>query len=116
MLNPQNWARNWVNAWNGRDLDTLLTCYADTIELRSPFAKVYSRDGVVRGKPALREYWGEVLRRLPVLEITLVAVYSGHMAMTLHYRDNNGRNCLETILFNDQEQAIWETACFDRLR
>ena len=31
-------AREWVQAWNRRDLEALLLCYADDVEFRSPLA------------------------------------------------------------------------------
>jgi hypothetical protein len=57
-----------------------------------------------------------MMRRLPGLKLELVAVYTGHLALALHYRDDSGRNCLETVLFDDRDNAIFETACLDRLR
>ena len=47
------------------DLEALLVCYADNIELRSPFAKVFAREGLVRNKDELRTYWAEIMRRMP---------------------------------------------------
>ncbi|QNA85542.1 nuclear transport factor 2 family protein [Sphingomonas sp. So64.6b] len=116
MIFPDKWAASWIEAWNRRDLDDLIGLYGDGIHLRSPFAKVYAEDGVIKGKEALRSYWGEVMRRIPELKLELVAVYTGHLALSFHYRDNNGRNCLETILFDERDKAIFETACLDRLR
>jgi hypothetical protein len=31
-------ARKWVQAWNRRDLEALLLCYADDAEFRSPLS------------------------------------------------------------------------------
>ena len=31
-------AREWVQAWNRRDLESLLACYADDVEFLSPLA------------------------------------------------------------------------------
>jgi ketosteroid isomerase-like protein len=116
MIIPDQWADIWINAWNRRDLDALLALYSDDIQLRSPFAKVYAASGVIKGKEELGRYWGEAMRRIPDLSIEKVAVYKGHLALALHYRDNNGRNCIETVLFNDEDKAIYETACLDKLR
>lgn len=116
MVFPEKWAASWIDAWNRRDLEELLSLYSENIQLRSPFAKVYAADGVIKGKDALRNYWGEVMRRIPNLTLELQAVYSGHLALALHYRDNNQRNCLETVLFDEHDKAVFETACLDRLR
>ena len=31
-------AREWVQVWNRRDLESLLSCYAEDVEFRSPLA------------------------------------------------------------------------------
>lgn len=116
MIFPAKWAEQWVAAWNARDLEALLALYGEDIQLRSPFAKVYARDGVIRGKAELRAYWGEVMRRMPNLNLQLEKVYAGHLALALHYRDDVGRNVIETVLFDDEDKAIFETACLDRPR
>ena len=97
-------------------MEALLALYADDIQLRSPFAKVYAVSGVIKGKEEPRSYWGEAMRRMPNLTPEKVAVYKGHLALALHYRDNSDRNCIETVLFNDRDEAIYETACLDKLR
>lgn len=116
MIYPQGWAEQWIKAWNTRDLPALLSLYADDIQLRSPFARVYAKDGVIRGKAALEAYWSEVMRRNPTLSLDLVAVFTGHLALSLQYRDSNGRNCIETVQFDERDKAIVETACLDRVR
>ncbi len=116
MIYPDRLAREWVDAWSRRDLDVLLGMYAQNIVLHSPFAKLFAREGTIVGKEQLRAYWTEVLRRTPVISIELVDVYSGHQAVTLHYRDGNRRNCMETMLFDEEDNIVLETACLDKLR
>jgi ketosteroid isomerase-like protein len=116
MIIPARWAEKWLAAWNARDLEALLDLYADDIQLKSPFAKVYARDGTIKGKAELRTYWGEVMRRTPNLTLELVQVYAGHMALALHYRDGNGRNVIETVVFDQTDKAVFETACLDKPR
>ena len=110
------WAERWIKGVNDRDLDTALALYSPAIEMRSSFAKVYAGGGVIKGKEALRSYWGELFRRTPLLKLTLLEIYSGHGSFSIHHRDHLGRNCMETVVFNDAGEAIFETACRDRLR
>ncbi len=116
MIIADRWADQWIGAWNRRDLDALLALYAEEIELRSPFAKLYAANGTIRGREQLRSYWGEAMRRMPNLRLEKIAVYTGHLAIALHYQDQNGRSCIETVLFNDQDEAVFETACLDKVR
>jgi ketosteroid isomerase-like protein len=116
MIVADKWAGFWIDAMNRRDLDAILTLYAEDVEIRSPFAKLLATSGVVKGKEELRKYWTEATRRMPHVQIELVAVYNGHMALSLHHRDGNGRNTIETMLFDDQEKVVVQTACLDRVR
>lgn len=110
------WAGFWIDAINRRDLDAILTLYADEIEIRSPFAKLLATGGVVKSKDELRKYWTEAIRRMPVVQIELIAVYNGHMALSLHHRDSIGRNTIETMLFDQHDKVIFQTVCLDRVR
>ncbi len=116
MIYPDRLARGWVDAWNHRELDGLLGMYAQNVVLHSPFAKLFAREGTIVGKEQLRAYWAEVLRRTSEISIELIAIYSGHRAMTLHYRDGNQRNCMETMLFDKDDKIMLATACLDKLR
>jgi ketosteroid isomerase-like protein len=116
MIHPAKFAQQWIEAWNGHDLEMVLSFYAEDIQVRSPFAKLYKSDGIIKGKDALRSYWGEALRRMPNIKFKLIATYSGHMALAIHYEDETGRNVIETMLFNDRDKVVVETACLDRPR
>ena len=51
-------AQNWVDAWNKRDLDAVMTHYADDVSVCSPLVKrrLNNSDGWLHGKSALRDY------------------------------------------------------------
>jgi ketosteroid isomerase-like protein len=71
-------AREWLRAFNARELDALLSLYADDAVHVSPKLRVRrpETEGKVRGKAALREWWRDSFERLPGLryeEITLTA-------------------------------------------
>lgn len=54
-------AREWIDAWSSHELDRILAHYDDDVVLTSPLAVERLRDptGTVRGKAALRAYFGE---------------------------------------------------------
>jgi ketosteroid isomerase-like protein len=58
-------ARRWVTAWNDRDVEAVLSHFADDAVFTSPLADrvLPGSGGVIRGKNALRDYWTEALRR-----------------------------------------------------
>lgn len=71
-------AREWLRAFNARDLDGLLALYSDDAVHVSPKlrARKPETEGKVRGKAALRAWWQDSFDRLPGLryeETTLTA-------------------------------------------
>lgn len=116
MIVTERWADKWIEYWNSGDLNKLMSLYAEKVELRAPFAKIYSDGQFVRGKVELRRYWNEYMRRMPNVTLEKVAVYTGHLALAMHCVDTRGRHGIKTVLFDDNDQAIFETTCLDRVR
>jgi hypothetical protein len=116
MIAPDVLAERWLCAWDRHDIDALLELYNGDIQLRSPFAKVYAQSGIVRGKTELRAYYREIERRIPNLVLRKVALYIGYQTLALHYCDDRGRNCVESVMLNDEGRALMQFASFDRLR
>jgi hypothetical protein len=68
------YAYQWIDAWNRRDVEAVLDHFEDDIVFSSP--KALETVGVpsVRGKSALRQYWVTALRSATSLRFTLVRV------------------------------------------
>ena len=52
---PNDFAPEWIAAWNSRDLDRVLSHYTDDFEMSSPLivALMNEPSGVLHGKPAI---------------------------------------------------------------
>ena len=98
----ERFAADWARHWNNRDLDALLDHFSDDVLWTSPVAAqiIDGSDGVVRGKPALRAYYSEGLRRLPNLRFEVVRVYRGVDTMVINYRNQNGALVNEVLSFD----------------
>lgn len=85
-------AREWVSAWNSRNLDRIIAHYHDDVRISSPFIRSIAggNDGVVAGKAALREYWATALGVFNDLHFELFHVYPGVRSMVIHYRSVAG--------------------------
>jgi hypothetical protein len=96
-------AHEWIAAWNAHDLERILTHYAEDVELESPLlARLTGRSEVlVRGKPALREYFARGLNAFPALRFDLIRVYPGARSCVLEYRSINGFRSAETMEYNE---------------
>jgi SnoaL-like domain len=107
-------AAEWIAAWNSGDLERILSHYADDFEMRSPLIaqRGFSATGVLRGKAAIRPYWGGgIAAANPPLHFDLVDAYAGVNTVAIHYRSVGRKHVVEVIEFNDQRRAIRGSAC-----
>src|ERR1044071_7622682 len=63
-------AKQWLKAFNTRDLEALLALYDEQAEHFSPKLKVRQPEtnGLIKGKSAMRTWWQDAFERLPSLE------------------------------------------------
>jgi ketosteroid isomerase-like protein len=95
-------AESWVDAWNAHDLDALLDHFADDAVFSSPVAAqlLADSDGVLRGKPAIRDYWRRGLELIPDLRFEVVGVYVGLSTLVINYRNQKGALVNEVLSFD----------------
>jgi ketosteroid isomerase-like protein len=69
-VNAIEFGREWVTAWDRRDVEAILKHFHDDAACTSPVAKQigFAVDGTVNGKDALRRYWTAALAQNPDLE------------------------------------------------
>jgi hypothetical protein len=96
----QDFAHEWIEAWNSHDLERILEHYAEDVEVTSPLVEAVLGPGrvTVRGKPALRGYWSKALARFPDLRFLLFRAYAGPQSVILHYQSVQGlvaAECME---------------------
>jgi predicted ester cyclase len=87
-----NLANDWVTAWNGHDLDSIMSHYEDEVELTSPVAAqlLGTSDGKVVGKVNLRAYFQRGLQAYPELHFRLEDVLWGVNSVLLYYTNQKG--------------------------
>jgi len=64
-------AAGWVEAWNRRDIESVLGSFDDAVEFTSPTALATVGKATVRGKRDLRAYWEAALARISSLRFVL---------------------------------------------
>ena len=98
----ERFARDWIEAWNAHDLDSILSHYADDIVFRSPRIALVIGEKIdfVAGKPALARYWGKALAIAKDLHFTFDRLYLGSDSLTIAYRNHRGQNAAETFVFD----------------
>ena len=80
-------ARDWLRAFNARDLDGLLTLYADEAVHTSPKLRVKKPEtlGQVRGTGALRAWWQDSFERLPGLRYDALTITADRERVWMEY-------------------------------
>jgi len=64
-------AKAWIAAWNARDLEAVLSHYADDAVFVSPRAHQFVGRGRIEGKASLRAYWMVARERISSVRFTL---------------------------------------------
>jgi ketosteroid isomerase-like protein len=95
--------RIWVEAWNARDLERVLTLYDEAAVMTSDRipALGFGADGTVRGKDALRAYWSKALGLIPNLHFSLIDVYVSPDSLVVFYENERGKRICEYLRVND---------------
>jgi ketosteroid isomerase-like protein len=98
----EQFAEEWVRAWNAHDVEAVLAHFHDDVVFTSPVAAriVPDSEGIVRGKDALRHYWSTALEALPELHFEVLAVYRGQSALVINYRNHRGELVNEVLTFD----------------
>lgn len=80
-------ARLWLQAFNQKDLDGLLSLYADTCRHTSPKIRALHPEtgGELRGKAALRGWWEKAFKHLPGLVYEETALTADDERVVLEY-------------------------------
>ena len=98
----------WLDAWNSHDLERILSHFTDDVVFTSPVAiKVLDcSDGSIRGKAALRHYWGHGLERIPDLHFERESIYLGVGTLVINYRNQTGALVNEVLTFEGPLVAV----------
>jgi ketosteroid isomerase-like protein len=99
MTKDEAWelANHWVAAWNGHDLEAIMTHYEEEVELTSPAAaQLLGRaDGKMIGKANLRAYFQRGLEAFPELHFQLEDVLWGVNSVVLYFINQKGTHTAE---------------------
>ena len=110
-------AENWCAAWNRRDLDAVMSHYAEDVELNSP--KVVERlgaaSGWLKGKDKLRAYFATGMQAQG-LKFELVDVLLGVDAMSIIYRRETGALVSDTMELDERLLGRHIVVCYGALK
>lgn len=96
-------AADWIAAWNARDLERILSHYADDVVFESPVIRerLGRASGRVSGKAELRAYWSGAFRAYPDLRFELLDVLAGvDGGATRYFSHARGCEVVEVFSFD----------------
>jgi hypothetical protein len=105
-------AEDWIDAWNRRDLDAVMAHFSNDAVFISPTAIPIMGMARIEGKAAIREYWTKALSRVPKMEFRLDHVLCNpeqHEMAVVYLRivnDQKVRKC-EFMKFGPDGQQIY---------
>jgi SnoaL-like domain len=111
-------AVSWVEAWNSRDPDRIVAHYSEDVVFSSPLVRSIGggNSNAIRGRVALRIYFGAVLRRFPSLRFRLRAVYPCDEAVILLHDSVNGLVAGERLKLDQKGQIIRAWVYYGRVK
>ena len=91
--------REWIAAWNSRDLERVLALYAEDCEMTSDKIQALGFDssGTLSGKAKIRTYWGKALTLLPNLQFTLIDLFVSPDSLVVFYQNERGARICEYL-------------------
>lgn len=91
-----------MSAWNDRDIDRILSHYADGVVFHSPCIALVMGDdtATISGKAGLRDYRTRALERSPELFFELENLLTRSDAITLLYTNHRKEFVAETFVFD----------------
>jgi ketosteroid isomerase-like protein len=104
----QHFASEWIDAWNGHDLERILPHYADDFEMTSPMVVQLMGEptGTLRGKTKVGAYWQKALALVPDLKFELLSVLVGVNSVTINYLGLRGRLSAEVFHLDAHNKVI----------
>jgi ketosteroid isomerase-like protein len=107
-------ATRWIAAWNSGDLERVFALYDDDFEMRSPLIveRGFAASGVLRGKAAIRPYWGNgIASAQPPLRFELIEAFGGVDTVAIHYRSVGRKHVVEILELDAQGGIRRGSAC-----
>lgn len=103
-----NFATEWVDAWNSKNIEAIMSHYADDVVFSSPFIlKAQINDnGMIHGKAALRTYFERALAKNPDLYFDLKHTMAGIKSVTLIYIRKQTILASEVMILNDEGKVV----------
>ena len=117
-MDTQAIALDWIDAWNKRDIDRIMTHYTDDIVFYS--LTVIKRwniaDGKIIGKENLRAHFLKGLDLAPNLYFEFIDMLSGTDGITIIYKRETGALVADVAVLDENGKATLVKAYYGQAR
>jgi len=112
----EDFAREWIEAWNTHDLERILSHYADGFEKASPMIALVNGGGcgTLKGREAVGAYWAKSLQKVPDLHFELREVFVGADSICIAYKAVFGLGAVEWLAFDETGKVKRAAAHYER--
>jgi ketosteroid isomerase-like protein len=113
----QQFAEEWISAWNSHNLPQILSHYTEDFELSSPFIvkTIGEPSSTLKGKAAVGAYWQKALGNLPDLRFELIEVFSSVDSICIYYHSVLGLRAVEWFWLNSDGKVQKSISHYNRL-
>ncbi len=106
-----DFAQQWAEAWNRRDVEAVLAHFHDDVVFTSPTALAVVGAATVRGKSALRHYWNTAMARITSMHFRVDRLLwdADRRELAIIYvatTDGQARRMSENLRFGDQGRVV----------
>lgn len=105
----EDFAAEWIAAWNSHDVDRVLAHYTTDFTINSPTALAVMPEsgGFIAGKENIRSYWLAALSKAPNLAFELYGLFIGVNGISLHYVNTaTNKAVIEVMNFNEDLKVV----------
>ncbi len=112
----ENFAKDWIEAWNSHDIEKIFSHYADDVEMSSPLIieRMNEPSGTLKGKDKIRPYWEKGLARFPPIHFEFERVLIGANGIVILYKNQKNQQVAEVLIFNNAGKVTGGNAHYDR--
>ena len=103
-VNADEFAKDWIEAWNSHKIENILSHYSEDVEFTSPFVVrlLNNPSGTLHGLSDLRSYFLKGLETYRDLRFELIEVLEGVNSVTLYYHSVKNLMSAEVMVLNEK--------------
>jgi len=107
-------AKQWLTAWNSRDIESILDCYSDEFLMVSPMVRQVTgnQTAVLLNKDELRALCTRIFDEIPELQYSLMGVSVGLNKLTIHYTSSECELVADVMNFSEAWKIVSATTFY----